>query len=176
MIERAQMETTDHGLEPKDDGWFVLHAGDAQWIRSDKFGVFCKFEGETRFPQVGVNIHVVQPGQPACLYHRESLQEDFFVLSGECILLIEEEEQRLTAGHFVHCPPGTRHVFVGAGDGPCAILMIGARSSEKGLLYPVSDLAGRHGASAEKETSDPRVAYAKTPGFDTYVKSLWPLY
>ena len=39
----------------------------------------------------GVNIQVVHPGQPNCYYHGEEGQEDFLVLSGECLLLIEED-------------------------------------------------------------------------------------
>ena len=57
----------------------------------------------------------------------ESAQEDFLVLSGECLLLIEGEERPLKAWDFVHCPAGTEHVFVGAGTGPCVILMVGSR-------------------------------------------------
>ena len=64
-------------------GWFIVHASDANWVRSSRFGLVCDFEGEHSFPQVGINIHVIQPGQPACLYHREDAQEDFFVLSGD---------------------------------------------------------------------------------------------
>ena len=61
---------------------------------------------------------------------------------------------------FFHCPPGTKHVFVGAGDGPCAILMIGRRSPEAQVEYPTSELADRHGAGVPETTPDPRVAYA----------------
>ena len=91
------------------------------------FGAYTRFEGEARFPQIGINIGVLEPGQPACMYHGEDDQEDFLVLSGECLLLIEGEERRLEAWDFVHCPAWTEHVFVGAGDGPCAILAVGAR-------------------------------------------------
>jgi hypothetical protein len=61
---------------------------------------------------------------------------------------------------FHHCPAGTEHVFVGAEDGPCVILMAGARTEDEQLLYPVSELAARYGASAEEETPDPKQAYA----------------
>ena len=92
------------------------------------------------------------PGEPNCLYHSESQQEAFLVLSGEGKLLVEGEERPIRQWDFVHCPAGTEHVFVGAGDGPCAILMIGARTPDEQLLYPVSELAARYGASAEEET------------------------
>lgn len=176
MIEEARLEENENSFTPKSDGWFILHASEAPWVQSERFGLICNFEGDASFPQIGVNIHVVKPGQPACLYHREDGQEDFFVLSGECTLLIEEEERHLKAGHFVHCPPRTTHVFVGAGEGPCAILMIGYRPEEKGLYYPVSVLAAKHGASVETETTNPREAYGKSPVFNEVGKSAWPLY
>ncbi len=99
------MEKTKQNIKPKSEGWFVLHSTEAPWVRSDRFGLVCNFEGDTRFPQIGVNIHVLQPNQPACLYHRENTQENFFVLSGVCTVLLEGKEHKLKAGHFVHCPP-----------------------------------------------------------------------
>ena len=141
--------------------WFVVNVRDARSRRHDTFGAACRFEDrETPFEQLGFNIRVLQPGQPNCLYHSENLQEDFLVLAGECLLLVDGEERLLQAWDFVHCPPGTEHVFVGAGDGPSAILMVGARSDDERLLYPASELARRHGASAERETASPEEAYA----------------
>lgn len=106
------------------------------------------FEGrEASFPQFGINVSVLEPGKPNCLYHSEAAQEAFLVLSGECKLLVEGEERALKAWDFFHCPPGVEHVFVGAGDGPCVVLMVGARSKDERLLYPVSELAGRYDAT-----------------------------
>src|SRR5690349_18329817 len=96
-----------------------------------------------RFEQLGINIQVLEPGQPNCLYHRENAQEDFLVLFGECLVLIEGEELRLRAWDFVHSPAGTDHVFVGAGDGPCGILMVGFRPETEELFYPAAEVAGR---------------------------------
>jgi uncharacterized cupin superfamily protein len=141
--------------------WFVVNVRDARWWRHHAFGASCRFEDrEAPFEQLGVNIRVLQPGEPNCLYHSENLQEDFLVLAGECLLLVDGEERPLRAWDFVHSPSGTEHVFVGAGDGPCAILMVGARSEDERLLYPVSEVARRHGASAERETASPEEAYA----------------
>jgi uncharacterized cupin superfamily protein len=95
------------------------------------------------------------------MYHRENQQEDFLVLYGECLLLVEEQERRLGPWDFVHCPPETNHVFVGAGDGPCAILAVGARLANEEIVYPESELARRHNAGVETETPNPREAYAK---------------
>lgn len=158
----ARLEDSDAGLAPTSDGWFVVNARDTAWLTSETFGSGCMFESrEHAFPQLGINLNVLEPGEPNCLYHSESQQEAFLVLSGECRLLVEGEERILGPWDFFHCPPGTEHVFVGAGDGPCVILMAGARSDEEQLLYPVSELAARYGASAEVETPDPGVAYAR---------------
>ena len=84
------------------------------------------------------------------------------MLSGECLLLIEGQERRLAAWDFVHCPAWTEHVFVGAGDGPCAILAVGTRLTND-VVYPVSELAQRHRAGVERETREPQQAYADIP-------------
>jgi uncharacterized cupin superfamily protein len=115
---------------------------------------------EHPFQELGVDLRVVEPGQSNCLYHSESQQEDFLVLAGECKLLVEGDERPLRQWDFVHCPAGVEHVFVGAGDGPCVIMMTGARTPNEKLLYPKSELAARYGASAEEETTDPKQAYA----------------
>jgi uncharacterized cupin superfamily protein len=166
MIDEARVEQTEQGKAAKSDGWYVVNATECRWYGNQKFGEYCALEGETRFPQVGVNLHVVRPGQPACHYHSETEQEDFLVLAGECLLLVEEQERRLRPGDFVHCPPGTRHVFVGAGDGPCTILMIGARRPGSGVTYPVSELASRHRASVAQQTDSPAESYAGCPRWE----------
>src|SRR5580692_11387335 len=160
MADRAELTQTPGGLVPRGPGWFVLNARDARW-QTGVFGAYTRFEGEDRFPSIGINIGVLEPGQPACYYHAEDEQEDFLVLSGECLLLIEGRERRLKAWDLVHCPAWTEHVFVGAGDGPCAILAVGTRLHDD--VYPVSELARRHGASVEQETADPEQAYAALP-------------
>ncbi len=158
MVPEAPLKRTDGGLVPDGEGWFVLNAREARWLEGE-FGAYTRFEGEARFPSVGLNIGVLEPGQPACMYHGEGNQEDFLVLSGECLLLIEGEERRLKAWDFVHCPAWTEHVFVGAGEGPCAILAIGTRLS-RDVVYPESELAQRHRAGVERETREPSEAYA----------------
>lgn len=160
MVPEAQLKHAEHGLEPASEGWFVLNARDAKWL-DGHFGAYTRFEGDdARFKQLGFNIGVLAPGQAACYYHGENDQEDFLVLSGECLLLIEGEERPLRQWDFVHCPPWTEHVFVGAGDGPCAILAVGTRTSHE-TVYPRSELALRHGAGVERETRNPREAYAE---------------
>ncbi|MGB0095816.1 MAG: cupin domain-containing protein [Solirubrobacteraceae bacterium] len=158
MIPEAPLERSKGGLVPAGEGWFVLNARQARWLDGN-FGAYTRFEGAARFPKVGINIGVLAPGQPASMYHGEDEQEDFLVLSGECLLLIEGEERRLKAWDFVHCPAWTEHVFVGAGESPCTILAVGTRASDA-VIYPDSELARHHGAGVERETADPREAYA----------------
>ncbi len=158
MIPEASYERTPEGVVPAGEGWFVVNAKEARWFEGD-FGAFTRFEGPARFERLGINIGVLEPGQASCMYHGEDEQEDFLVLAGECLLLIEGEERRLAAWDFVHCPPWTEHVFVGAGDGPCAILAVGTRT-KGAVLYPESELAQRHGAGVAKETHEPDQAYA----------------
>jgi len=161
-VPEARLEDSGSGLAPAEDGWFVVNVRDAEWWTSTAFGSACRFESDDAFfQQVGLNLRVLEPGKPNCLYHSENQQEAFLVLSGECRLLVEGQERPLRTWDFFHCPAGTQHVFVGAGDGPCVILMAGARTPDEQLLYPVSELAAEYGASAEQETPDPRQAYAK---------------
>jgi uncharacterized cupin superfamily protein len=175
MVEEARLEALDTGLAPVTDGWFVVNVRKAAWLANDAFGARCVFEGDTPvlrgrpdlavhpFADVGFALKVVAPGQPSGMYHAESNQEDFLVLAGECLVLVEGEERSLQAWDFVHCPPGTEHIFVGAGEGPCVIFMAGGRTREKSVVYPRSELARRHGAGVETETSSPSEAYAPFP-------------
>jgi uncharacterized cupin superfamily protein len=161
VVPEAPLEKTDHGLRPAGEGWFVLNVRDAPWFESDEMGAYGVFESEAvRFDQVGIGVGILYPGQPNGMYHGEDAQEDFLVLSGECLLLVEGEERRLRTWDLVHCPPWTEHIFVGAGEGPCVVLAVGARRKGRGIRYPVSELALRHRAGVEVETTEPKEAYA----------------
>lgn len=165
MASEARLEGGPSGLAPTTPGWFVVNVADAAWRVHPRFGASCGFEAREAapFPEVGINIRVLSPGQPAGLYHSESHQEGFLVLAGEALLVVGDEQRRLRAWDFVHCAPGTDHVLVGAGDGPCALLAVGARASDwsqQGLHYPVSEVAARFDASVATETNDGREAYA----------------
>jgi uncharacterized cupin superfamily protein len=163
VVQEATLNETEAGLVPEGGGWFVLNARDAAWWRSDELGQATTFEGKPGFQDLGFHVEVLLPGQPNCMYHGESNQEDFLVVSGECIAIVEGEERRLGPWDFVHCPAWAEHVFVGAGDGPCVIVMVGRRTRPTGLLYPVNATAARHGASVETETRDGDEAYARFP-------------
>ena len=161
-VPEAQLKQLELGLVVESEGWFVVNARDVRWVHSESRGADTDFEGKQEFPELGFRIQVLSPGQRNGMYHGESAQEDFLVVSGECVLVIEGEERRLKAWDFVHCPPWTKHIFVGAGDGPCVIVMTGSRAGGSKILYPVDEVAAKHGASVEKETSKPDEAYANS--------------
>ncbi len=125
------------------------------------------------FGQIGYTLAVLEPGKPTGMYHAESSQEDFLVVAGECLLLIEEQERPLRAWDFVHCPPGTRHTFVGARDGPCVIFMTGARDEGGSIVYPVSQTARARAAGVETETPKPSEAYAPFPQWQLGRPAAW---
>jgi uncharacterized cupin superfamily protein len=163
-MNKARLEQRPEGLTAVTDGWFVVNVAEAAWVHNDFFGAACIIEGaDALFSQIGYTIGVIQPGRPSGMYHRETNQEDFLVLAGECLLIVEGEERPLRAGDFVHCPPETDHIFVGAGDGPCVIFMAGSRLQPKHIVYPRDETALRHGAGVERETATPREAYAPFP-------------
>ena len=173
MASEARLNQTPEGLVPEGDGWFVVNIADARGRRSDKFGQAVRFAGdEAPFPGFGINVRLLQPGQPNCHYHRESNPEAFLVLDGECIAIIEDEERPMRKGDFFYAPPGTAHVIVGAGEAACAILMVGLRDEAEVVEYPVSEVAAKYGASVEEETDDPAVAYA---GLDPPQPARFPL-
>jgi uncharacterized cupin superfamily protein len=163
VVEEARMESSEYGSVAATDGWFVVNVRDAAWVTSEYFADACIFEGDAApFAQLGFTLGLLHPGRPSGLYHREANQEDFLVLSGECLLLVEGEERPLKAWDFVHCPADTEHILVGAGDRPCVVFMAGARRDwpNKGIVYPRSEVALRHGAGVEMDTQVPAEAYA----------------
>jgi uncharacterized cupin superfamily protein len=161
VIPEAPLEQTEHGLVPGGEGWFVLNVRDARWYELGGLGAYVPFEGpEAGFEQLGVNINVMPPGDRGSMYHREGAQEGFLVLAGEAVLIVEGEERRLRAWDYVHLPAHTNHVLVGTGERPCVYLAVGARPGG-GVAYPVDEVAARHGASVEKETTEPSEAYAR---------------
>ena len=164
MVPESRLEPTEHGLVPHGDGWFVLNAREAPWLHAEGRSAICIFEGDPEFSQVGINVSVLGPGQPMAMYHWEADQEDFLVLAGEALLIVEGEERPLRQWDFVHCPAGTKHVIVGAGDAPCVMLAVGSRDRSTGPDwggYTVDDAALRHDAGVEQETTDGEQAYAR---------------
>jgi uncharacterized cupin superfamily protein len=177
VVHEAKFERTEQGLVPEGRGWFVLNAQEARWFGFPGRGRAPTLQGRSDFPHVGLGLTVLEPGEPMSMYHWESDQEDFLLLSGEAVLVIEGEERPLRQWDFVHCPPGANHVIVGAGDGPCVVFAVGALENhttgsrvdgtldgrDDGGAYTVDEAALRHGAGVEEETIDADVAYARFP-------------
>ena len=176
MVPEAPLEQTDAGFVASGEGWFVLNAREARWRHAEGRGDGLSFQGDTVFPQVGIGLRVLGPGEPTGMYHWETDQEDFLVLSGEALLVIEGEERPLRQWDFVHCSAGTKHVIVGAGYAHCVFLAVGARENHTvrapdGTMhgaadwgaYTVDEAVLRHGAGVEEETNDADVAYARFP-------------
>jgi quercetin dioxygenase-like cupin family protein len=156
----ADIRMTRNGLVPDGHGWFVMNARESRWRDDGPLGVYCTFEGKRRFRQLGININVLEPGQPLGMYHREDAQEGFLVVAGECTLIVEGTTRPLRTWDFFHCPAGTAHVLVGGGTERAIVIAAGARG-RGGVVYLVSEIAARFGASVERETKDPAEAYAK---------------
>ena len=172
MTGKARLETTEHGLSPSGAGWYVLNMRDAEWRHAEGRGGVCvvadDFEGWRRgADQLGVNPFVLQPGEPNAMYHWEADQEAYLVLSGEATLVIEGEERSLRKWDFVHLPPRTKHVLIGAGTGPCLVIAVGSREHDghpESLGFPADETARRYGASVDDDTLDGDVAYGNVPG------------
>ena len=162
-VPEANLRTTKFGLVYDGDGWFVINARESRWRDYGPLGAACDFEGKRPFRQLGINVNVLLPGQPMTVYHRESHQEGFLVLAGECVLLVEGAELPLHTWDFFHCPGGTPHAIVGAGEGPSVVLAVGARGGRKGIEYLVDPVALAHGAGVAKATKKSAEAYAQWP-------------
>ncbi len=170
MVPEAQLQDDGVGLVPVSAGWFVLNAHDARWF--DKPGQghslpltgYNEYEAETFFPMLGMAIRVMDPGEPSGTYHWETEQEDFLVLAGEALLIVEGQERRLKQWDFVHCPPETRHAFVGAGKGPCVLLCVSSRQFQKDGpwgFYCADETAARYNAGSPEDTQDGELADAR---------------
>jgi uncharacterized cupin superfamily protein len=174
-VAEATVEETETGQVVRGDGWFILNLGEARWERDPDLGTWCNLGAhDAPFSQFGIGPHMLMPGQPNGRYHAETAQEGFLVLAGECIAIVEGEERRLRQWDYLHCPPGTYHITVGAGDGPCVILMVGARSPDNTIHYAVNELARRYGASTPQDTHASKEAYADLARTTTRQPAPWP--
>ena len=152
-----------NGLVVDGQGWFIVNARESRWRNEGPLGSYCTFEGKRRFPQLGINISVLEPGEAMGMYHREKAQEGFLVVAGECLLIVEGEKRLLQAWDFFHCPGGTEHIVVATGEEAAIVVAVGARGRGVGggVVYLVSEIAARHGASVERETTSSAEAYKK---------------
>jgi quercetin dioxygenase-like cupin family protein len=151
--------------------WYVHSVGEFPWFVNEKFGArgfLVPFDEDIQF---GVRVHVLEPGKPSTMYHRETGQEGFLVVEGECTLIVEGEERTLKQWDYFHCAPNTTHAFVGAGDGPCVMVTLGLRGGS--IVYPRDDLALSRGAGVEEETDTPSVAYEPFPKWEDGRPASW---
>jgi uncharacterized cupin superfamily protein len=167
VVPEARLERVASGLAPVTPGWFVVNTADAAWVTNEEWCGVCIFESDdfvlrgrpdlTEYvkPGAGFTIRVIPPGKPGGLYHAESVDENFLVLMGECVLIVEDQERRLRIWDFVHCPPMTGHTFVNTGSGPCVILATGNRRDDLERIHPRSEIALRYDASVESDMSAP---------------------
>ena len=166
MSSEARLEATEHGSIPNSEGWFVLNGRDARWRAAEGRGAYSNFEGDLEFSQLGMHLVTLAPGEAMAMYHWEADQEDFLVLRGEALLIVEGEERPVRQWDFVHCPPGTKHTIVGAGDSQALLLAVGARDRSTGPDwggYTVDETASRNNAGVDQETTKPKQAYANVP-------------
>jgi uncharacterized cupin superfamily protein len=174
-MHEAAIEETPAGRVPADDGWFILNLEEIAWAAVPGGGMWCVFESpNARSALLGIGVHILWPGETPGYYHAESEQEGFLVLSGECIAVVEGVERRMGPWDYLHSPPGTAHITVGAGDGPCAILMVGTRREDDWTRYLPDPVAARHGAAVAEESDSAREVYKDRPPIEP-VASPWPL-
>jgi uncharacterized cupin superfamily protein len=182
MVPEAPLQQTDDGVVPGVPGWFVVNAREARWRRRPGRGFSLPLSGwsdeecETHFAQLGVNLIVLAPGEPLAMYHWEADTEGFLVIAGDPLLIIEGEERPLRQWDYVHCPPGTNHIIVGAGSGPSVVLAVSSRehmTTPGWGSYSVDPAARRHGAGVEEDTTDPDIAYARFPDSEPTAYAGW---
>lgn len=162
MVAEAKPQPAADGLVPQSDGWYVVNAREVRWAGTDDLWRGAVLEPDEPWPDLGFHLTVLDPGKPMAKYHGESNRETFLVISGECLLLIEGEKRQLRAWDFVHCPPWTEHVLIGAGDRPCVVVAVSTRSADSSVRYVAAEAARRHGAAPPRDTASPAEAYADT--------------
>ncbi len=132
-----------------------------RWRDGGPLGRVCFFEAEPT--RLGIDVSVLVPGQPMAMCHYENEQEDFLVVSGEALLIVEGQERSLGTWDLAHCPPGTRQYR------RCGRRSLRDRRRRlaygcRGLgSYTVDPAALRHGAGVKTETMSPTEAYERFP-------------
>jgi uncharacterized cupin superfamily protein len=163
-VDEAKIEETETGKVPADDGWYVMNLADVQWSTFEGGGTWSLLESPSaHWQKLGFGLHILWPGDSPGMYHAESEQEGFLVLSGECVAIVEGEERRMGPWDYLHSPAGTAHITIGAGDGPCVLAMVGTRSPDTRIDYIPEPAAARHGASVPEHTTSPKEAYRDRP-------------
>ena len=159
----SEARTLPEGLGAEGAGWYVLNARDARWWQRDGLGRWADLEGDGDFPQLGMRIAVLQPGEPSGMYHAETGQEDFLVVSGECVLVIEGEERQLKAwdSSTVRRGPATRSSAQETGRASSSRSVRGRGTTRSST--PSTKWLRRTARASRKETPLPKEAYAPYP-------------
>jgi uncharacterized cupin superfamily protein len=173
-MREAELADTPTGKVAASEGWFVMNLAEAQWQATTGAGTWVSFEADGVPNQIGAGAHVLPPGETPGFYHLESDQEGFLVLTGECLLVVEGQERRMGPWDYFHCPPGTAHIMVGAGEAGCVLFMFGNRRPDERVEYLHDPAAARHGVQVTEPTDSPRQAYADRPRDRRAVTSPWP--
>ena len=172
MVPESKLEKTEHGLTPTGTGWYVLNLRDAEWRHADGRGAVCVVSTTSRAGAASPTSSASIPSSSCrasrcpCTTGRPTRRPSSSSRAKR-VLIVEGEERQLRAWDFVHSPPGTKHVIVGAGTGPCLVIAVGAREHDgepDSLGFTVDEVASRHGASVEEDTMDGDDAYAAVPG------------
>jgi uncharacterized cupin superfamily protein len=171
-MQEAKLVETDAGLVAEGEGWFVLNFRDAAWATMAGGGTWLVLEADGVPNQIGVGAHVLPPGETTGFYHRESNQEGFLVLSGECLIVVEGEERVLRQWDYFHCPPETAHIMIGGSEQPCVLFMFGNRLADARTQYLVDPVAAAHGASVAAPTESVLEAYGERTFLPA--RSPWP--
>lgn len=141
-----------------------------QWQENELGATVELDRGRDHFDEFGINLTALRPGQSMTMYHRRRSQEGFLVLRGECLLIVESQEVPSRRWDYFHCPPDVAHAIVGAGERLSLVLAVGNRIGPDVIVYPRDDAALRHDAGVERETPQPKEAYARftrpAPGID----------
>jgi uncharacterized cupin superfamily protein len=141
--------------------WWVRNVREMPW-RANELGSTVDFDYDVdRFEEFGINLTVLEPGQPMTMYHQERYQEGFLILRGEALLIVEGDEVPMMQWDYFHCPPDVAHAIVGAGEGTCLVLAVGSRVGPDIILYPRNETALKHSAGVEQDTPSPKEAYAR---------------
>jgi uncharacterized cupin superfamily protein len=173
-MREAKLLDTGTGKVAEGEGWFVVNLADAQWNTLTGGGTWVAFEAEGVPNQIGVGAHVLPPGESTGLYHREDNQEGFLVLDGECLVIVEGEERTLRQWDYFHCPPGTAHIMIGAGDRGAVLFMFGNRLPDARTHYLKDPVAARHDVEVTEPTEYSKEAYADRPRDIRPAPAPWP--
>ena len=170
MVPEAPLEESDAGLVPRSFGWFIANVRDMRWSERPGMGRSCaltgrdEYEAETFFPMLGMSVKVVPPGEPSTTYHWETEQEDFLVLAGEGVAIVEGVERPIRQWDFIHCPPEAKHAFAGTGERGLVLLCASSRQFQKDGpwgSYCADPVAERYNAASPEDTQNGSLAYER---------------